>query len=162
MRGACRAAERVGRVPGDRLREQLAAWWGRCLRWAWPGQAGAADSWPAGSAQSRCLRLPAPARRLFLRKLKQVLRIPVLALVDSDPYGLKILSVYMKGEVGVVVNTSPFLAGRRGGRCSTRPVARALRAPGPTISAAARSRAFSPSFLASLPPRFLPCRPQAP
>ena len=25
------------------------------------------------------------------------LKIPVLALVDSDPYGLKILSVYMKG-----------------------------------------------------------------
>ena len=25
------------------------------------------------------------------------LKIPVLALVDSDPYGLKILAVYMKG-----------------------------------------------------------------
>lgn len=36
--------------------------------------------------------------RLFLRKLRDTLRIPVLALVDSDPYGLKILSVYMKGE----------------------------------------------------------------
>ena len=36
--------------------------------------------------------------RLFLRKLKDTLKIPVLALVDSDPYGLKILSVYMKGE----------------------------------------------------------------
>jgi meiotic recombination protein SPO11 len=36
--------------------------------------------------------------RLFLRKLKLTLKIPVLALVDSDPYGLKILSVYMKGE----------------------------------------------------------------
>lgn len=35
--------------------------------------------------------------RLFLRKLKTELKIPVLALVDSDPYGLKILSVYMKG-----------------------------------------------------------------
>jgi len=35
--------------------------------------------------------------RLFLRKLKNELKIPVLALVDSDPYGLKILSVYMKG-----------------------------------------------------------------
>ena len=34
--------------------------------------------------------------RLFLRKLRSELRIPVLALVDSDPYGLKILSVYMK------------------------------------------------------------------
>jgi hypothetical protein len=40
---------------------------------------------------------PCCPRSLFLRKLKQTLRIPVLALVDSDPYGLKILSVYMKG-----------------------------------------------------------------
>lgn len=39
---------------------------------------------------------PDVATRLFLRKLKQTLKIPVLALVDSDPYGLKILSVYMK------------------------------------------------------------------
>jgi meiotic recombination protein SPO11 len=37
--------------------------------------------------------------RLFLRKLKTELKIPVLALVDSDPYGLKILSVYMKGAL---------------------------------------------------------------
>ena len=37
------------------------------------------------------------AYRLFLRKLKDTLKIPVLALVDSDPYGLKILSVFMKG-----------------------------------------------------------------
>ncbi len=40
---------------------------------------------------------PDVATRLFLKKLKQTLNIPVLALVDSDPYGLKILSVYMKG-----------------------------------------------------------------
>ena len=33
-----------------------------------------------------------------MKKLKDTLRIPVLALVDSDPYGLKILSVYMKGK----------------------------------------------------------------
>ena len=39
---------------------------------------------------------PDVATRLFLRKLKQTLKIPVLGLVDSDPYGLKILSVYMK------------------------------------------------------------------
>ena len=39
------------------------------------------------------------AGRLFLRKLRDTLRIPVLALVDSDPYGLKILSVYMKGGI---------------------------------------------------------------
>lgn len=36
-------------------------------------------------------------RRIFLKRLRDVLRIPVLALVDADPYGLKILSVYMKG-----------------------------------------------------------------
>lgn len=34
---------------------------------------------------------------MFLRKLQYTLKIPVLALVDADPYGLKILSVYMKG-----------------------------------------------------------------
>lgn len=43
---------------------------------------------------------PDVASRLFLRKLRDTLRIPVLALVDSDPYGLKILSVYMKGARG--------------------------------------------------------------
>jgi len=41
---------------------------------------------------------PDVATRLFLRKLKDTLRIPVLCLVDSDPYGLKILSVYMSGS----------------------------------------------------------------
>jgi len=62
---------------------------------------------------------PDVATRLFLKKLKTDLRIPVLALVDSDPYGLKvsraltasalfltrclaqILSVYMCGARGV-------------------------------------------------------------
>lgn len=39
---------------------------------------------------------PCAPRRLFLKKLRSDLRIPVLALVDSDPYGLKILAVYMK------------------------------------------------------------------
>jgi hypothetical protein len=38
------------------------------------------------------------ATRLFLRKLKTELRLPVLGLVDADPYGLKILSVYMSGS----------------------------------------------------------------
>jgi DNA topoisomerase VI subunit A len=42
--------------------------------------------------------------RLFLRKLKDTLKIPVLALVDSDPYGLKILSVFMKGDLLVQVH----------------------------------------------------------
>ena len=41
---------------------------------------------------------PDVATRLFLKKLKQTLRIPILGLVDSDPYGLKILSVYASGS----------------------------------------------------------------
>lgn len=41
---------------------------------------------------------PDVATRLFLRKVRDELRIPVLALVDSDPYGLKILSVYCSGS----------------------------------------------------------------
>ncbi|CAN0371754.1 unnamed protein product, partial [Ectocarpus sp. 4 AP-2014] len=40
------------------------------------------------------------ATRLFLKRLKRELNIPVMGLVDSDPYGLKILSVYMSGETG--------------------------------------------------------------
>jgi meiotic recombination protein SPO11 len=41
---------------------------------------------------------PDVATRLFLKKLKATLNVPVLGLVDSDPYGLKILSVYMSGS----------------------------------------------------------------
>ena len=41
---------------------------------------------------------PDVGTRLFLKRLKEELRIPVLGLVDSDPYGLKILSVYMSGS----------------------------------------------------------------
>lgn len=41
---------------------------------------------------------PDVATRLFLRKVKMTLGIPVLGLVDADPYGLKILSVYMSGS----------------------------------------------------------------
>ena len=41
---------------------------------------------------------PDVATRLFLKKLKTELRLPVLGLVDADPYGLKILSVYMTGS----------------------------------------------------------------
>jgi meiotic recombination protein SPO11 len=41
---------------------------------------------------------PDLATRLFVRKLKMELQIPVLALMDSDPYGLKILSVYGSGS----------------------------------------------------------------
>ncbi|WIA17428.1 hypothetical protein OEZ85_014279 [Tetradesmus obliquus] len=49
---------------------------------------------------------PDVATRLFLRKLKLSLKIPVLALVDSDPYGLKILSVYMKGSMNMSYDSS--------------------------------------------------------
>ena len=41
---------------------------------------------------------PDLATRLFLRRLQSELRLPALGLVDSDPYGLKILSVYMSGS----------------------------------------------------------------
>ena len=41
---------------------------------------------------------PDVATRLFLRRMRDTLRIPVLGLVDADPYGLKILSVYMSGS----------------------------------------------------------------
>lgn len=33
---------------------------------------------------------PDVATRLFLRKVKDTLNIPVFALVDADPYGLKV------------------------------------------------------------------------
>jgi DNA topoisomerase VI subunit A len=35
---------------------------------------------------------------MFLARITNELKIPVLGLVDSDPYGLKILSVYMSGS----------------------------------------------------------------
>lgn len=41
---------------------------------------------------------PDVATRLFLKKLRTTLNIPILGLVDSDPYGLKILSVYTSGS----------------------------------------------------------------
>uniref|UniRef100_A0A7S3LSR4 DNA topoisomerase (ATP-hydrolyzing) n=1 Tax=Aplanochytrium stocchinoi TaxID=215587 RepID=A0A7S3LSR4_9STRA len=41
---------------------------------------------------------PDVATRMFLKRLREELKIPVLGLVDSDPYGLKILSVYMSGS----------------------------------------------------------------
>ena len=49
---------------------------------------------------------PDVATRLFLRRLKLTLNLPVLALVDSDPYGLKILSVYMKGSMNMSYDSS--------------------------------------------------------
>jgi len=41
---------------------------------------------------------PDVATRMFLSRITSELQIPVLGLVDSDPYGLKILSVYMSGS----------------------------------------------------------------
>lgn len=41
---------------------------------------------------------PDVATRMFLSRIASQLKIPVLGLVDSDPYGLKILSVYMSGS----------------------------------------------------------------
>lgn len=41
---------------------------------------------------------PDVATRMFLSRLKSELKIPVLGLFDSDPYGLKILSVYTTGS----------------------------------------------------------------
>jgi len=41
---------------------------------------------------------PDVATRMFLSRIRAELQIPVLGLVDSDPYGLKILSVYMSGS----------------------------------------------------------------
>jgi meiotic recombination protein SPO11 len=49
---------------------------------------------------------PDVGTRLFLRKLKDTLSIPVLGLVDSDPYGLKILSVYMSGSKNMSYDSS--------------------------------------------------------
>lgn len=41
---------------------------------------------------------PDVATRMFLRRITAELKLPVLAFVDADPYGLKILSVYMSGS----------------------------------------------------------------
>ncbi|KAJ1467645.1 Spo11/DNA topoisomerase VI subunit A [Baffinella frigidus] len=38
------------------------------------------------------------ATRMFLRRVKEALKIPILGLFDSDAHGLKILSVYMQGS----------------------------------------------------------------
>ena len=54
--------------------------------------------WKSVHVAAYCMFITSWLCRLFLRKLKDTLKIPVLALVDSDPYGLKILSVYMKGN----------------------------------------------------------------
>jgi len=38
------------------------------------------------------------ATRMFVRRVKEALKIPILGLFDSDAHGLKILSVYMQGS----------------------------------------------------------------
>ena len=49
---------------------------------------------------------PDVATRMFLKKVKATLEIPVLGLVDSDPYGLKILSVYMQGSKNMAYDSA--------------------------------------------------------
>ena len=49
---------------------------------------------------------PDVATRMFVRRLKEALRIPVLALVDSDSYGVNILSVYMHGSQNMAYDSS--------------------------------------------------------
>lgn len=49
---------------------------------------------------------PDVATRLFLKLIRKTLKLPVLGLVDSDPYGLKILSVYMSGSKNLSYDSS--------------------------------------------------------
>ncbi|MEM2109333.1 MAG: hypothetical protein QW327_02470 [Candidatus Odinarchaeota archaeon] len=49
------------------------------------------------------------ATRSFLRKLVKTLKIPAFALMDSDPYGYYIYSVYLRGSKRLSYE-SPFLA----------------------------------------------------
>ena len=49
---------------------------------------------------------PDVATRLFLSKVKRELKLPVLALVDADPYGLKIISVYMQGSKNMAFDSA--------------------------------------------------------
>jgi meiotic recombination protein SPO11 len=49
------------------------------------------------------------AVRMFLKRLRNELKLPVFSLVDSDPYGHYIHSVYMRGSKRLSYET-PFLA----------------------------------------------------
>lgn len=49
---------------------------------------------------------PDIATRMFLKKLRDTLKLPILGLVDSDPYGMKILSVYMTGSKNMSYDSS--------------------------------------------------------
>jgi len=52
---------------------------------------------------------PDMATRMFLRRLNKELNLPVFSLVDSDPYGHYIHSVYLRGSKKLSYE-SPFLA----------------------------------------------------
>jgi meiotic recombination protein SPO11 len=54
---------------------------------------------------------PDVATRMFLKKLKTQLNIPVLALMDSDPSGLKILSVFMSGSKNMSFDSASLTTG---------------------------------------------------
>mmetsp|Transcript_49079 Transcript_49079/g.115332 ORF Transcript_49079/g.115332 Transcript_49079/m.115332 type:complete len:107 (+) Transcript_49079:158-478(+) len=43
---------------------------------------------------------------MFLKRVRETLRIPVLGLFDSDAHGLKILSVYMQGSEAMAHDAS--------------------------------------------------------
>ena len=49
---------------------------------------------------------PDVATRQFLRKMHQDLKLQVLALVDADPYGLNIISVYTRGSKNMSFDSS--------------------------------------------------------
>jgi DNA topoisomerase VI subunit A len=49
------------------------------------------------------------ATRMFLKRINKVLRLPTYCLVDSDPYGHYIYSVYLRGSKRLSYE-SPFLA----------------------------------------------------
>ncbi|HME56607.1 MAG TPA: hypothetical protein VKM55_30685 [Candidatus Lokiarchaeia archaeon] len=49
------------------------------------------------------------ATRMFLKKINKILNIPTFCLVDSDPYGHYIFSIYLRGSKKLSYE-SPFLA----------------------------------------------------
>jgi hypothetical protein len=113
----------------------------------WGSCAGGTGVCMAGLILGSPLLLPGAPHycRLFLRKLRTTLRIPVLALVDSDPYGLKILSVYMK--VGITGVTGALPQVQAGVVCSCLVL---LRHQTPATSGA-QAHSFSPARRALLP-----------
>ncbi|MHA1371068.1 MAG: hypothetical protein ACTSRA_15310 [Promethearchaeota archaeon] len=52
---------------------------------------------------------PDVATRMFLRRINKILKLPTFCLVDSDPYGHYIYSVYLRGSKRLSYE-SPFLA----------------------------------------------------